>query len=80
MSVETTPATTDAKRIRARATRAGAVGNFIEFYDFTLYGFFAIIISQQFFPDYSSQAALLATFGVYGGAFVMRPVGAIVFG
>lgn len=69
-----------ARRKRAHATRAGAIGNFIEFYDFTLYGFFAITISKQFFPAYSAQAALLATFAVYGGAFVMRPIGAVVFG
>lgn len=74
------PASAEARIRRARATRAGAIGNFIEFYDFTLYGFFAITISQQFFPAFSSQAALLATFAVYGGAFVMRPVGAIVLG
>ncbi|HVV09280.1 MFS transporter [Amycolatopsis sp.] len=76
----TSPASAEARSRRARATRAGAIGNFIEFYDFTLYGFFAITISQQFFPAFSSQAALLATFAVYGGSFVMRPVGAIVFG
>ncbi|MFC0249725.1 MFS transporter [Citricoccus parietis] len=68
------------RRSRVEVTRAGAIGNFIEFFDFSLYGFFAVMISQQFFPTISPVAALLATFAVYGGAFVMRPVGAIVFG
>lgn len=65
---------------RRVATRAGAIGNFIEFYDFSLYGFFAVFFAAQFFPALSPTAGLLAAFGVYGGAFVMRPVGAIVFG
>jgi MHS family proline/betaine transporter-like MFS transporter len=68
------------RRQRTDVTRAGAIGNFIEFFDFSLYGFFAVMISQLFFPTISPVAALLATFAVYGGAFVMRPVGAIVFG
>ncbi|WAH96311.1 MFS transporter [Arthrobacter sp. MMS18-M83] len=68
-------------RLKIRqATRAGAIGNLIEFFDFSLYGFFAVMISKLFFPTISPVAALLATFAVYGGAFVMRPVGAIVFG
>lgn len=65
---------------RRVATRAGAIGNFIEFYDFSLYGFFAVFFAAQFFPSLSPTAGLLAAFGVYGGAFVMRPIGAIVFG
>ncbi|MGF9664192.1 MFS transporter [Arthrobacter crystallopoietes] len=68
------------RRKRADATRAGGIGNFIEFFDFSLYGFFAVMISQLFFPTISPVAALLATFAVYGGSFIMRPVGAIVFG
>lgn len=65
---------------RRIATRAGAIGNFIEFYDFSLYGFFAVFFATQFFPALSPTAGLLAAFGVYGGSFIMRPVGAIVFG
>ncbi|WP_406724492.1 MFS transporter [Streptomyces sp. GD-15H] len=74
-----TPALTD-KRKRRKVARAGAVGNFIEFFDFTLYGFFAVTIAALFFPQESPTAALLSTFALFGVAFFIRPVGAIVFG
>ncbi|MDV7089330.1 MFS transporter [Rhodococcus opacus] len=63
-----------------KVTRAGAIGNFIEFYDFTLYGFFAVTIATLFFPQFDSVAALLSTFALFGVAFVIRPIGAVVFG
>jgi MFS transporter, MHS family, proline/betaine transporter len=76
----TTTALHEKDQARRVATRAGAIGNFIEFYDFSLYGFFAVFFAAQFFPDLNPTVGLLAAFGIYGGAFVMRPVGAVVFG
>ncbi|MGX9936509.1 MFS transporter [Advenella kashmirensis] len=66
--------------IRTRVGRAGAIGNFIEFFDFTLYGFFAVTIAELFFPTFDSVAGLLSTFALFGVAFFVRPVGAISFG
>ncbi|WP_369046555.1 MFS transporter [Sinomonas sp. P10A9] len=80
MSTAMTQPRTVSKSAHAQLVRAAAIGNFIEFFDFTLYGFFAVVISKQFFPAIDHTAALLSTFAIYGGAFVMRPVGAIVFG
>jgi MHS family proline/betaine transporter-like MFS transporter len=59
---------------------AGAIGNALEWYDFGLFGYFAPIISSQFFPSADPRAALLNTFGVFAAGFLMRPIGAIVFG
>jgi MHS family proline/betaine transporter-like MFS transporter len=56
------------------------VGNIFEWFDFTIYGFFATTIARQFFPPGNDQAAVLAAAATFGVAFVMRPVGAAVFG
>jgi MHS family proline/betaine transporter-like MFS transporter len=63
-----------------KAVTAGAIGNFVEWYDYSVYGFFAPIIASQFFPSEDRVASLLATFAVFAVAFFMRPVGAFVFG
>src|SRR5581483_12019656 len=51
-----------------------------EWYDFGLFGYFAPVISAQFFPPTDPRAALLNTFGVFAAGFLMRPVGAVLFG
>lgn len=51
------------------------VGNFVEWFDFALYGFAATIIAATFFPPDGGAGALAATFAVYAAAFVIRPVG-----
>jgi MHS family proline/betaine transporter-like MFS transporter len=55
-------------------------GNLFEWFDFTIYGFFATTIARQFFPPGDEQAAMLAFAATFGVAFVVRPVGAVVFG
>lgn len=70
----------DKRSMIRRITKAGAIGNFIEFFDFTLYGFFSVTIATLFFPEYSEVAALLATFALLGVGFVVRPLGATFFG
>ncbi|MDF3033899.1 MAG: hypothetical protein K0R76_853 [Alphaproteobacteria bacterium] len=56
------------------------IGNALEWYDFALYGYFATIIGQLFFPQFSTVASLMATFGVFAAGFIMRPLGGIIFG
>lgn len=63
-----------------RTVMAGAIGNALEWYDFSLFGYFAPVISSQFFPPADPRAALLNTFGVFAAGFLMRPIGAIMFG
>lgn len=63
-----------------RAVFASAIGNVLEWYDFGVYVFFAGIIASTFFPKEDPTAALLASFGVFGVGFLMRPLGGIIIG
>ncbi len=63
-----------------RARIAGMIGNVVEWYDFALYGYLAGIISSRFFPADDETASLIAGYGVFAAGFVMRPLGAAVFG
>ncbi len=78
------PAASDAHALPGSASRrtlvAGVVGNVMEWYDFGLYGYFAPVIAGQFFPSEDRIASLIYTFGVFAAGFLMRPVGAALFG
>mmetsp|Transcript_37710 Transcript_37710/g.70568 ORF Transcript_37710/g.70568 Transcript_37710/m.70568 type:complete len:520 (+) Transcript_37710:81-1640(+) len=58
----------------------GLLGATLEWYDFGLYGFFAVNIGHVFFPSDDQVASLAASFAMFGGAFVARPLGGILFG
>jgi len=62
----------------ASATAAGLVGNALEWYDFAVYGALSDVLSEVFFPQQAGDAALLETWAVFAGAFLMRPVGGAV--
>ncbi|MGD2141718.1 MAG: MFS transporter [Burkholderiales bacterium] len=68
------------KRHTPTTVVAGTIGNVMEWYDFALYGFFAPVIAQLFFPSGNHLASLIATFGVFAAGFVMRPIGGVIFG
>jgi MHS family citrate/tricarballylate:H+ symporter-like MFS transporter len=55
-------------------------GNFLEMFDFFLYGFYASNIAHAFFPTGSEYASLMLTFVTFGAGFLMRPLGAVVLG
>lgn len=59
---------------------AGMFGNILEWYDFALYGFLAIILSKLFFAPGDTIVALLGTYGIFAAGFLMRPLGAWLFG
>jgi len=62
-------------------TMAGLAGNILEWYDFAVFGYFSDILSDVFFPpNQAGHAALVETFAVFGGAFLMRPVGGVMMG
>jgi MHS family proline/betaine transporter-like MFS transporter len=63
-----------------RVLTAGVIGNVLEWYDFAIYGFFAPILAEQFFPAEDRLVSLLAAFGAFAVGFLMRPVGAVIFG
>ena len=55
-------------------------GNFLEMFDFFLFGFYASYISKAFFPGDNDTAKLLLTFMTFGAGFLMRPLGAVILG
>src|SRR4029077_487683 len=59
---------------------AATIGNVLEWFDFVVYGFFAVTIAEVFFPVKSPTVSLLITFGAFGLAYFVRPLGAIVVG
>lgn len=79
--MSTAPATLDVRRTR-RSLVAGTVGNFVEWYEFGAYGFFATVIAANFFSSTSTSDAesLIKTYASFALAFFFRPIGAAVFG
>jgi MHS family proline/betaine transporter-like MFS transporter len=72
-----------AVRTRATLTRviiAASLGNALEWFDFLVYGYFAVTIAKVFFPSGNETASLLLTLGTFSVSFLVRPLGAIVIG
>jgi metabolite-proton symporter len=57
-----------------------ASGNFLEMYDFMVFGYYAAAIGRTFFPKGSEFASLMLALATFGVGFLMRPLGAIVLG
>jgi MHS family proline/betaine transporter-like MFS transporter len=62
------------------AVIAVLIGNAFEWFDFVIFGYFAVAIAGQFFPADRQDSAILMSLAVFGAAFVTRPIGAIAFG
>ncbi|HGE7261806.1 TPA: MFS transporter, partial [Serratia marcescens] len=73
--------TLDARRSR-QALLAGSVGNFIEWYEFGVYGFLATVIAANFFTLQGENeiTSLILTYAAFALAFFCRPIGAVIFG
>lgn len=69
-----------AQMSQRKTIAATTVGNALEFFDFTVYGFLALTIGKLFFPTFSGYGQLLLTVASFGVGFVMRPLGGIVIG
>lgn len=60
---------------------SGMVGNALEWYDYALYAQFAPIIGQHFFPEsLDSHTKDILTFAIFAAGFIVRPLGAVIFG
>src|SRR5271169_1627972 len=57
-----------------------ASGNFLEMYDFQVFGYYAAAIARTFFPSGNEFASLMLSLATFGAGFLMRPLGAIVLG
>lgn len=64
----------------AKAILRVCSGNFLEMYDFAVYGFYASFIAQVFFPSDNQFISIMMSFMAFGVGFLMRPIGAIVLG
>src|ERR1700742_4060788 len=55
-------------------------GNFLEMYDFMVYGYYAVAIAKAYFPNHDPFASLMASLAAFGAGFLMRPIGALILG
>lgn len=70
----------DSKLKKARNIAGITMGNAIEFYDFAIYGTYAVLLGQLFFPGTNDFEKLMLSFATLGVGFVTRPLGAILIG
>lgn len=68
------------KRTIKKVAISSFLGNFIEWFDYATYSYFAIVIAAVFFPGGDPAIALMQTFAVFALSFLLRPVGAIFWG
>lgn len=64
----------------AKAVFSGSLGNMLEWFDYGLYGYFAVIISTEFFTSEDPMVALILSFMTFGVGFLVRPIGGILIG
>ncbi len=65
---------------RRKRMLAVGIGNFMEWFDFAIYGYFAAIIGAQFFPSGDATAEMLSALAVFAVGFLSRPIGALILG
>jgi MFS family permease len=68
------------RRDEIKVVVGASVGTVLEWYDFFLYGSLAVFFSSHFFPAGSATAGYLASLATFGIGFVIRPLGAVLFG
>lgn len=74
-----TPQTEEQAMVRKVAV-SSFLGNFIEWFDYASYSYFATTIALVFFPTDNHTVAMLQTFGVFALSFILRPIGALFWG
>src|SRR5262245_65100838 len=65
---------------KVRAVVRVALGNFLEMYDFMVFGYYAAAIGRAFFTTLNEYASLMLSFMTFGTGYLMRPLGAVVLG
>ncbi|MQA03793.1 MAG: MFS transporter [Streptosporangiales bacterium] len=68
------------RRMARKALVAASIGNFVEWYDFAVYGYSAAVIATTFFPAGNATVGLLGTLAIFGVTFFLRPLGGILLG
>jgi len=67
-------------RQRYHLVAAACIGNCLEWFDFSIYAYFAVIIGKLFFPSENGAISTLISFSVFAGGFIMRPLGSLIIG
>src|ERR1700674_1464194 len=81
MAIDTAIGSTSSVRPGLRGVIiAATIGNVLEWFDFLVYGFFAVTLAEVFFPTADPTVSLLITFGAFGLSYVVRPLGAVIVG
>lgn len=81
MSLEANPAAAPAAALSPRgAVVAAVIGNWLEFFDFTVYGFFAVLIGKLYFPAGDATTSLLLSVATFAAGFFTRPLGSVLLG
>lgn len=75
---EDTPASV--RKTRNKVVAASFIGNFVEWFDYAVYGYLAVTITAVFFPESDKQTGLLLTFGLFAVSFFVRPIGGFIWG
>ena len=78
--VQTHPEIVVDTNTRRRVVAASFVGNFVEWFDYAVYGYLATTIAIAFFPESDRQVALLSTFALFAVSFIVRPIGGFIWG
>ena len=65
---------------QVRAVIRVSSGNFLEMYDFMVFGYYASAIGRAFFPSGNAYTSLMLSLMTFGAGFLMRPLGALVLG
>lgn len=65
---------------QAKSIISSSIGNVLEWYEYTLYAYFATVINALFFPMENKVAGMMLTFGTFAIGLAARPIGGIIFG
>ena len=65
---------------KLRAVVRVSSGNFLEMYDFMVFGYYASAIGAAFFPNGNPSVSLMLALMTFGAGFLMRPLGGLIFG
>ena len=76
----TSAAQNSTPKLGRKALASVILGNALEFYDFTVYAYFAVPIGQAFFPSSNPTDSLLASLALFGVGYIMRPLGGLLIG
>ncbi|WP_081737838.1 MFS transporter [Arthrobacter sp. H41] len=68
------------RKTRNKVVAASFIGNFVEWFDYAVYGYLAVTITAVFFPESDPQTGLMLTFALFAISFLVRPLGGFIWG